>query len=580
MALNLKLQMRQSQQLIMTPQLQQAIKLLQLSRQELEDLIDQALVENPVLEEEEPTDTERLEAAEASPAEPVAEREVEGDLIDNDRHEEADRDWEQYINSGSGIVSERGSRDDGDEPNLEATLTRVETVHDHLSWQLEMSQLSDLENEIGEILIGNIDDDGYLTVSVNELLDERPDLQERIVAAVQAGTLVLAPPEPADLAHLDVKHSSSQPSEVLSKKKAPPVFAEDTAEEAEAAAIAALPPGTEPPPKPVPVAATPRAKPKPEASRQVEAVLRHIQQFDPPGSGARTLQECLEIQLRAHGLANHLSYKIVQQDLKLLENKDLKRVARRQKVDVEEVVEAYKLIMELEPKPGRPFVRDRPQHIIPDVFIYKVYGEAPDAEDRVGQYRVVLNDTGLPRLRISNYYRNLSDRAGGGNLTQEYIQEKIKAGNWLMKSIEQRQKTILRVTRSILKHQYEFIEKGIHYLKPLVLKDVAEDIEVHESTVSRITTNKYVHSPQGLFELKFFFTSGIDQGQGDVISSKKIKDMIEKMIQAEDEREPLTDIQIAERLSKDSNIKVARRTVAKYREALSLLPSNKRKQLF
>jgi RNA polymerase sigma-54 factor len=293
------------------------------------------------------------------------------------------------------------------------------------------------------------------------------------------------------------------------------------------------------------------------------------------------LQECLEIQLKSMGLENHLSYRIVHQDLKLLENKDLKRVARRQKVEVEEVVEAYKLIMELEPKPGRPFVRDRAQHIIPDVFIYKVYGEAPDAEDRVGQYRVVLNDSGLPRLRISDYYRNLAERAGGGsNLTHEYIQEKIKAGNWLMKSIEQRQKTILRVTRSILKHQYDFFEKGIHFLKPLVLKDVAEDIQVHESTVSRITTNKYVHSPQGLFELKFFFTSGIDQGDGDVISSKKIKDMIEKMIGAEDDREPLTDIQIAERLSKDSNIKVARRTVAKYREALNLLPSNKRKQLF
>lgn len=564
MALNLKLQMRLSQQLIMTPQLQQAIKLLQLSRQELEELIEQALVENPVLEEEAP-DSEPLEAAEATEAAaPVADQETAGDIIDSDRHKENDQDWEQYINSGSGIIPERGGRDDSDEPNLEATLSRAESIQDHLAWQLEMSALSKLEREIGDYLIGNIDDDGYLTASVIDMLEARPDLHDAIVEAVKAGTLELAPPEQVDPALLEARHTSSQASVPKSKKKVPPVFEGEEGDGASAA---------EPEPQ--------RIKVRPEAAAALEAVLRHIQQFDPAGVGARHLQECLEIQLRSLGLENHLCYRIVHQDLKLLENKDLKRVARRQKVEIDEVVEAYKLIMELEPKPGRPFVRDRPQHIIPDVFIYKVYGEAPDAEDRVGQYRVVLNDSGLPRLRISDYYRNLADRSGtGSNLTNEYIQEKIKAGNWLMKSIEQRQKTILRVTRSILKHQYEFFEKGIHYLKPLVLKDVAEDISVHESTVSRITTNKYVHSPQGLFELKFFFTSGIDQGDGDVISSKKIKDMIEKMIAAEDDREPLTDIQIAERLAKESNIKVARRTVAKYREALNLLPSNKRKQLF
>lgn len=558
MALNLKLQMRLSQQLIMTPQLQQAIKLLQLSRQELEELIEQALVENPVLEE----DAAESEPADpAVPAEPVADADAAGDLIDSDSHQEADLDWQQYISSGSGIIPERGGRDDGEDSNLEATLSRAETLQDHLEWQLEMSALSPLERETGQYLIGNIDDDGYLTASINELLEARPELHDALLRAGSGGELSLPAPQGVDAALLDCKHISSVGSGPAGEpdKKAPPVFEEDS----------------EPSALPAPI------KVKPEAALAVEAVLRHIQQFDPPGVGARNLQECLEIQLKSLGLENDLSYRIVHHDLKLLENKDLRRVARRQKVEVEEVVEAYKLIMELEPKPGRPYVRDRPQHIIPDVFIYKVYGEAPGAEDRVGQYRVVLNDTGLPRLRISDYYRNLADRgSAGSHLTQEYINEKIKAGNWLMKSIEQRQKTILRVTRSILKHQYEFFEKGIHYLKPLVLKDVAEDIQVHESTVSRITTNKYVHSPQGLFELKFFFTSGIDQGGGDVISSKKIKDMISKMIAVEDDREPLTDIQIAERLSKESHIKVARRTVAKYREALNLLPSNKRKQLF
>jgi RNA polymerase sigma-54 factor len=311
-------------------------------------------------------------------------------------------------------------------------------------------------------------------------------------------------------------------------------------------------------------------------------VLRHIQLFDPLGVGARFLQECLEIQLRAMGMQQELPYEIVHHDLKLLENKDLKKIARRRKAELDDVVNAYKLIMYLEPKPGRPFVRDRAQTIIPDVYIHKVYGDPDEeGEDRYGIYKVTLNDSGITRLRISDYYRDMADNgAGHSSLTQEYIQEKIKAGNWLMKSIEQRQKTILRVTRSILKHQYEFFERGINYLRPLVLKDVAEDIDVHESTVSRITTNKYAHTPQGIFELKYFFTSGIDQGQGEVISSKKIKDMILRIISAEDAREPLTDIQIAERLSKESKIKVARRTVAKYREALNLLPSNKRKKMF
>ena len=313
----------------------------------------------------------------------------------------------------------------------------------------------------------------------------------------------------------------------------------------------------------------------------MEGVLRFIQTLDPTGVGSRTLKECLEVELTALGLSDSLPYRMVDQELKLLESKDLRRIARRQKSDLDDVIEAYKLIVSLEPKPGRPFTADRAQHIIPDVFIYKFSGSGSESEGQVGQFRVSLNDAGIPRLKINGFYRDLANgKDPDSSLTKEYIQEKIKAGSWLMKSIEQRQRTIFRVTKSILKHQHEFFEHGINYLKPLVLKDVAEDIEVHESTVSRITTNKYVHTPQGIFELKYFFTSGIDQGQGEVISSKKIKDLIEKIIAKEDPREPLTDIQIAEHLHKEMKIKVARRTIAKYREALNLLPSNKRKQLF
>lgn len=574
MALNLKLQMRLSQQLIMTPQLQQAIKLLQLSRQELEDLIDQALVENPVLEEE----AEEAPPEETRP-EPVQEVENGGDLIEDDRHTEADLDWQQYLNSGSGTIPERSSRDDGEAPNLEATLSRSETLQDHLAWQLEMSQVSPVEHAIGDYLIGNIDDDGYLTASVDDLLRGQQELEPAVLDALRRGALKLAQPADVDPALLAAKHMGSPADELKPADESDDSLPEDGTVGADGGS----PDGAAvEPPAPMAHPAPEAAPHHPDAVRGVEAVLRMIQQFDPPGVGARTLRECLEIQLKAMGLGGSLAYDIVHEDLKLLENKDLRRVARRQKAELDQVVEAYQLIMSLEPKPGRPFARDRAQHIIPDVFIYKMHAESPnESEDRVGHYRVVLNEQGIPRLRISDYYRQLAERHGPNTgLTQEYIQEKIKAGNWLMKSIEQRQKTILRVTRSILKHQYEFFERGINYLKPLVLKDVASDIEVHESTVSRITTNKYAHTPQGLFELKYFFTSGIDQGQGEVISSKKIKDLIGKMIAGEDVREPLTDIQIADRLAKESIIKVARRTVAKYREALNLLPSNKRKQLY
>ncbi|HKI99810.1 MAG TPA: RNA polymerase factor sigma-54 [bacterium] len=565
MSLNLKLQMRLSQQLIMTPQLQQAIKLLQLSRQELEELIDQALIENPVLEESPPENNESLD--EALPAAETDAMAPQEDVIEDHTQADNDVDWQQYLASGSGVIPERHARDSGEESNLEATLSRSDTLHEHLLWQLEMAPLTPLEKTIGRLLIGNMDDDGYLTSSILELLESDPELHRAIEQALRRKRLTVRVPADLDPALLIARHQSSEP-EVRTKgrKKALPAFAE---EEAEAAAQAERP-------------RIERIKVKPEVAGVMEGVLRQIQQFDPIGVGARHLQECLEVQLRALGMGVHLAYQIVHHDLKLLENKDLKKIARRRKAELDDVIEAYKLIMYLEPKPGRPFVRDRAQTIIPDVYIHKVYGDPDeDGEDRYGQYKVTLNDTGITRLRISDFYREMADNgAGNSSLTQEYIQEKIKAGNWLMKSIEQRQKTILRVTRSILKHQYEFFEQGINYLRPLVLKDVAEDIDVHESTVSRITTNKYAHTPQGIFELKYFFTSGIDQGQGEVISSKKIKDMILRIISGEDAREPLTDIQIAERLSNESKIKVARRTVAKYREALNLLPSNKRKKMF
>ncbi|MGA1598024.1 MAG: RNA polymerase factor sigma-54 [bacterium] len=567
MAMQMKLQMRMSQQLIMTPQLQQAIKLLQLSRAELEELIDQTLIENPVLEESMDIDT--FPSQEEPAPEPVAEGEEVPEVISSTESFESARelereetnsnseeiDWQNYMEQMDQYGS-FGSRpaslgDDEELPSLEATLAQTQTLADHLLWQLDMLDLDPLEYRIAYNLIGNIEEDGYLVASIQELLESQPDLHDEILSRIRQGDFQVTE-YPSERFAQKYQRERVASERKQGKSPAPPVFEEEDDENV-----------------------APAENPQEvvhEVACFVEGVLQGLQEFDPNGVGARSLQECLLIQLRLRGEQESLAYRVVEQDMELLESKDLKRIARRQKEDLEQVIEAYKLIMSLEPKPGRSFVAPPAHHyIIPDVYIYQQNGDL----------KVALNGNGIPRLRISSYYRDLCDTMEeDGNLTKEYIQEKIKAGQWLMKSIEQRQKTIYRVTKSILKFQREFFERGIHFLKPLVLKDVAEDIQVHESTVSRITTNKYVHTPQGIFELKYFFTSGIDQGEGEAVSSKRIKDMIQQLVQNENLRNPYTDLQIAEILHRRSGIKVARRTVAKYREALNILPSNKRKQLF
>lgn len=562
--MQMKMQMKMSQQLIMTPQLQQAIKLLQLSRTELEELIEQTLIENPVLEEGIDMDTfpnktdDSAETAETPESpEVVADTEdFETARENEDKNNDQDEiDWQQYIEQVEqfGGYQERRyniASDDEDSPSLEATAAQTESLADHLVWQLDMQELSPLEYRTGAFLIGNIDDDGFLVTSVRELLESQRDLYDQINQSVKNGELPELPEIDADL--LDLRFQTSKTTQKKKNKKTDVVDFEEYEEILE-----------EEPKKPeVSIA----------ACSFVEYVLGIIQQFNPNGVGARSLQECLLIQLDILGESENLCSRIVKHDMPLLESKDLKKIARRQKQDLEQVIESYRLIMSLEPKPGREFIPNPSHHyIIPDVYIYQ----------KDNEYKVALNSAGMPRLRISNYYKDLSSTmVDDGSLTKDYILEKVKAGQWLLKSIEQRQKTIYRVTKSILRFQKKFFEHGIHFLRPLVLKDVAEDIDVHESTVSRITTNKYVHTPQGIFELKYFFTSGIDQGRGDAVSSKRIKDMIMQMVQKEDLKSPYTDLQIADILERQSGIKVARRTVAKYREALNILPSNKRKQLF
>ncbi len=567
MAMQMKLQMRMSQQLIMTPQLQQAIKLLQLSRTELEELIDQTLIENPVLEEA--MDIDSFPTRDETPQEAAPEGEEAPEVIastesfesarEAERDEQApteEIDWQNYMEQVDqyGTYSSRPAPmgDDEELPSLEATLAQSQTLADHLIWQLDMLDLQPLAYKVAYNLIGNIEEDGYLVTSIQELLESQPDLHDEILSAITRKEVEINPDFASELFTQKYQRERPTSERKRGKNAPPPTFEEEEVEEAPAV--------------------EPEFIMVHEVACFVEEILRGLQEFEPNGVGARSLRECLLIQLRLSGESTSLAYRIIEQDMDLLESKDLKRIARRHKEDLEDVIEAYKMIMALEPKPGRSFVTPPAHHyIVPDVYIYQQNGD----------FRVALNGNGIPRLRISHYYRELCDNMEeDGNLTKEYIQEKIKAGQWLMKSIEQRQKTIYRVTKSILKFQQEFFERGIHYLKPLVLKDVAEDIEVHESTVSRITTNKYVHTPQGIFELKYFFTSGIDQGEGEAVSSKRIKDMIQQLVQNENLRNPYTDLQIAEILHRRSGIKVARRTVAKYREALNILPSNKRKQLF
>ena len=562
--MQMKMQMKMSQQLIMTPQLQQAIKLLQLSRAELEELIEQTLIENPVLEEGIDMDTFPNKTEDSQETTETAESpEVVADTDDfetarenePEKKDQDEIDWQQYIEQVEqfGGYQERRynvASEDEEGPSIEATAAQTESLADHLVWQLDMLDLSKLEYLTGAHLIGNIDNDGFLVTSIRELLESQRDLYDQIVAKHKSGDLPDLSEIDPDM--LDLKFQSGKPTQKKKNKKEEP---SDFVEEVNV---------LEEEPKKTELLSA--------ACSFVENVLVKIQQFNPNGVGARSLQECLLIQLDILGESGNLCSRIVKNDMPLLESKDLKKIARRQKQDIEQVIEAYRLIMSLEPKPGREFIANPSHHyIIPDVYIYQ----------KDHEYKVALNSAGMPRLRISNYYKDLSNTLeDDGSLTKDYILEKVKAGQWLLKSIEQRQKTIYRVTKSILRFQKEFFEKGIHYLRPLVLKDVAEDIDVHESTVSRITTNKYVHTPQGIFELKYFFTSGIDQGRGEAVSSKRIKDMIMQMVQKENLKSPYTDLQIADVLERKSGIKVARRTVAKYREALNILPSNKRKQLF
>src|SRR5687768_15127753 len=474
MAISQKLHTKLVQKLILTPSLQQAIKLLPMSTLELSELLNQEMVENPMLEEVPTEELQPVEATQEKTEEKPAEKKDTWD----------DQDYEyffgDYLDDG---YRPRTPTEVKELPPIENTLSTGSSLSDHLLWQLSMQTDDPKLREIGEAIIGNLDDDGYLVATVEELSAMGP--------------------WPTD---------------------------------------------------------------------DVENALRLMQSFDPIGVASRDLQECLLLQLRnIDGMAGSTAERIVTEHMRLLQNHQVPELARKLGTSIDDLKQHIELIRHLDPKPGSRYNPSQSQYVIPDVYVVKV-------ED---QYVAVLNEEGLPQLRISPVYRRLLDKGSAENTdeTRAYVKDKFRSALWLIKSVEQRQKTIHKVATSIINFQRDFLDHGIEYLRPLVLRDVANDIGMHESTVSRVVTNKYMHTPQGVFEMKYFFHSGIASSYGEAVSSVTIKQRIRKIIEQEDPRKPLSDSKIVSILQREG-LELARRTIAKYREELKIPTSNQRKVLY
>ena len=485
MAIELKQQLKLSQSLVMTPQLQQAIKLLQLSQLELVASVQAELEQNPVLEEAAEGDDDPARdavadaAAEAIPEQTTEQEAPSGDgSIEAAADKLADIDWQSYADAYPQTSYAGSGGGEEERRSYEATATKRESLQDHLSWQLQMSSMPEHDQLAASWVIGNLDENGFLQSPVEEI-------------ARQSGAAV----------------------------------------------------------------------------ERVEAAIARIHKLDPPGIAARDLRECLLLQLDALRIKDPLVRTLVSEHLGPLQRREFKALARDTGATMEALAAAAHVIGNLEPRPGRAFGGEEPIYIVPDIYVYKVGDD----------YHVVLNEDGLPKLKLNALYRDvLAKSRDVAKDTREYVQERVRSALWLIKSIHQRQRTIYKVMDSIVRFQREFFDRGIAYLKPLNLRDVADDIGMHESTVSRVTTNKYCHTPQGIFELKYFFNSSINRVDGDAIASESVKERIRKLIAAEDPKNPLSDQRIAEIL-KGTNIDIARRTVTKYREAMNILSSTQRR---
>jgi len=482
MAMEARLSLRQSQRVVMTPLLQQAIQLLQLSTLELQEVVQKELLENPMLEEvtpDTPETTDGPATADTPPAPTVEPITAETPPTTERQTDELPFDFTAVMSAADDDHEERSlvSQEDREDLPFENVIRTQISLADHLDEQLRFATEDATVRRIGAEIIGNLDEDGYLRAELEEIAQR---------CAVSAD--------------------------------------------------------------------------------EVAKVVELVQGFDPPGVAARSIQECLLLQLRRDPLPDPVSVEIIEAHFDDLSRRRYQDIARAMKLSLDRIMESVEEIMGLEPKPGRRFGGNDSRYIVPDVFVYKLGTE----------YTVVLNEDGIPRLRVNGLYRSLLRTPGSGDEAKQYVEQKLRSALWLIKSVDQRQRTLRKVTQSIVKFQRDFLDRGLSHLRPLSLRDVGEDIGMHESTISRVTTNKYVETPQGLFELKYFFHSGIASGDGEMVSSVSVKKMIQDILAAEDPAKPQSDQEVAQALQK-RGLTIARRTVAKYREELGILPSHQRR---
>jgi RNA polymerase sigma-54 factor len=471
-----RLQLKMAMKLVMTPNLQLAIKLLQLNKMELVEAVNAELQENPAFD------------LESVASDPITSSESRDDVGKSDTETQeseslpesptlGEMDWDSYFDNGADYGSNFTEKKEA--IAYENFVHRSPSLAEHLMWQLSLTKVPNHLQELAVRIIGNLGDDGYLGIPLEEIA-------ERANASID----------------------------------------------------------------------------------DMNKALGIVQEFDPVGVGARNLSECLIIQVRQAEFERHyLAESIIQNYLPQLEKNAHKEIAKLLHVDVQDVLDAVDFIRTLEPKPGRSFNTSVTQYIQPDVYIHKIDDE----------YRIVLNEQGLPKLKINKLYQHYRNKNTDPE-TRQYVEQKFRNALWLIKSVEQRQRTIYKVAESILKFQREFFDHGINELRPLVLRDVADDIGMHESTVSRVSTNKYMHTPQGIFEIKYFFHSGLSSLHGEDISSIRVKEIIKNYVLNENPASPLSDRQIMD-LIKERGISIARRTVAKYREELNIPPSNQRRSV-
>ncbi len=483
MALELRQQLKLAQKLVMTPQLRQAIKLLQLNRLDLTQALQSEIEQNPALEIDNSDDSSSEEkdyglSTTVEPDSNVKEKEITQPVSQSDAM--AETNWEEYANTYETQFSFSREKPQEDAPSQFDFISEKPGLSAYLQWQLAHDELDAEEWEIARYIIFNLNRYGFLETSLDEIAEN------------------------TGCTHDDADY-----------------------------------------------------------------VLEVIQELDPPGIGARTVEESLQLQLERLDMAQSLPMLIITEHLNLLESRNYKMLTRLTGRKRAEIIEAVEFITEnLTPYPGLPYAEETTNYVVPDVYVRKVDGE----------YEIRLNDDDIPRLKVSNYYRKMlgPDSTGEAKDSKKYISEKVKSAEWFINSLHQRQRTIYKVMESILKFQYDFFERGPAYLKPLILRDVADDIGMHESTISRVTSNKYTHTPQGIYELKFFFSTAIPREGKEALASESIKTRIRQLLQEEDKAKPLSDSAIANKLA-EQDIKIARRTVAKYREQMKIPPVKHRR---